>query len=89
MPYREKSIVKKYYTIGEVAEMFLIPTSAIRFWETEFDCIVAKRRSRENNRLYTAKDIQSVRTVYNLLYTEGFTIPGAKKRMEEIKQKIF
>lgn len=88
MPWRPKPIRTKYWTIGEVAKMFGIATSEIRYWETYFGEMAGKRRY-NGNRMYTDKDIQKVRTVYNLLNTEGFTLKGAKKRIEEIKQKIY
>lgn len=84
------------WTIGEVAEMFGIKTSTLHFWETEFGrlstrfgrlVVAGRRMGKERN--YTPKDLQKIRTIYNLLYTEGFTITGAKKRMEEIKQGIY
>lgn len=88
MPWKPKPLRQKYWTIGEVAEMFDITTSEIRYWEEMLGEMASKRRY-NNRRMYNAKDIQKVRTVYNLLNTEGFTLKGAKKRIEEIKQKIY
>lgn len=89
-------VYKVRWTIGEVAEMFGLKTSTLHFWETEFGRLstrfgrlVVAGKAIGKERHYTAKDLQRIRTIYNLLYTEGFTIIGAKKRMEEIKQKIF
>ncbi|MEM7110305.1 MAG: MerR family transcriptional regulator, partial [Bacteroidota bacterium] len=49
MPYKEKVIEKKYYAIGEVADMFKVATSLIRFWESEFD-VIRPKKNRKGNR---------------------------------------
>lgn len=84
------------WTVGEVAEMFCIQTSTLHFWETEFGRLstrfgrlVINHNGMGKERNYTPKDLQKIRMIYNLLYTEGFTITGAKKRMEEIKLGIY
>ncbi|CAN5403496.1 MerR family transcriptional regulator [soil metagenome] len=77
MPYKEKIIEKKYYTIGEVAEMFNVATSLIRFWETEFESIKPKK-NRKGNRQFTKEDIENVRIIYYLVKEKGYTLQGAK-----------
>jgi len=77
MPYKEKEIEKKYYTIGEVAEMFNVATSLIRFWETEFDAINPKK-NKKGNRQFTKDDIEDVKLIYHLVKQRGFTLQGAK-----------
>jgi len=77
MPYKEKEIVKKYYTIGEVAEEFKVATSLIRFWESEFDSISPKK-NRKGNRQFTVEDIEDVKLIYHLVKERGFTLQGAK-----------
>lgn len=77
MPYKEKIIEKKYYTIGEVAEMFNVATSLIRFWETEFESIKPKK-NRKGNRQFTKEDIDNVRIIYHLVKEKGYTLQGAK-----------
>ncbi len=77
MPYKEKEIVKKYYTIGEVAEEFKVATSLIRFWESEFD-IIHPKKNRKGNRQFTVEDIEDVRLIYHLVKERGFTLQGAK-----------
>jgi DNA-binding transcriptional MerR regulator len=57
MPYREKTIEKLYYSIGEVAEMLNIPVSTVRFWENEFN-ILKPMKNKKGNRLFTAGDIK-------------------------------
>jgi DNA-binding transcriptional MerR regulator len=78
VPYKEKIIEKKYYTIGEVAEMFNVATSLIRFWETEFDTIKPKK-NRKGNRQFTKEDIENVRIIYHLVKEKGYTLQGAKE----------
>ena len=77
MPYKEREIEKQYYTIGEVAEMFDVAASLIRFWETEFEQLNPKK-NKKGNRQYTAKDIEILRSVYHLVKERGYTIQGAK-----------
>lgn len=77
MPYKEKEIVKRYFTIGEVAEMFDVATSLIRFWETEFDLINPKK-NKKGNRQFTQEDISNVKLIYHLVKEKGYTLQGAK-----------
>ena len=72
---------KLYYTIGEVAEMFDVNTSLIRFWEKEFKQIKPKKNSK-GNRLFTVKDIQTFAKIYQLVKVEGFKLDGAKKMLQ-------
>lgn len=75
-----EELKKLYYTIGEVAEMFNVNTSLIRFWEKEFKQIKPKKNSK-GNRLFTVKDIQIFAQIYQLVKVEGFTLDGAKKML--------
>jgi DNA-binding transcriptional MerR regulator len=70
---------KQYYTIGEVAKLFGVRTSGIRYWTTEFDIKV--RTTRKGDRLYTPAAIQELRSVYHLVRERGFTIAGAKAQL--------
>ena len=78
MPYKEKEIEKKYYTIGEVAAMFKVATSMIRFWESEFD-IIKPGKNKKGNRVFTKKDVESVKLVYHLVKEKGYTLQGARE----------
>ena len=82
MPYKEREITKKYFTIGEVAEKLEVNTSLIRFWESEFD-ILSPKKNKKGLRKYTKKDIDIVKKIYTLLKKEGFTIEGAKKALNK------
>ena len=91
MPYKEKVIEKKYYTIGEVADQFNVATSLIRFWESEFDNIKPKK-NRKGNRQFTKEDIENVRLIFHLVKERGFTLNGAKEMLrhgtESVKKKM-
>lgn len=71
---------KLYYSIGEVADMFDVNTSLIRFWEKEFPAIQPKK-NKKGNRLYTPKEIGKIDRIYTLVKEEGYTLDGAKKAM--------
>ncbi len=68
---------KLYYTIGEVAGMFGVNTSLIRFWEKEFS-IIKPKKNKKGNRLFTDTDIRNFRLIHNLVKEKGYTLKGAK-----------
>ena len=72
-----EALDKLYYSIGEVAGLLGIPTSKIRFWETEFDHLRPKKNARGDRR-YTQKDIDAIRQIQHLVKEKGFTLQGAK-----------
>jgi DNA-binding transcriptional MerR regulator len=73
---------KQYQTIGEVAKLFDLNTSHIRFWTKEFNIKV--RTTRKGDRLYTRQQIEELKTIYHLVKEKGFTIPGAKTKLKEL-----
>ncbi len=75
---------KKYYSIGEVAKIFNVRTSNIRYWTNEFALKV--RTTRKGDRLYTPEQIKEIRTIYHLTKERGFTIAGAKGKLKESKK---
>ncbi|MDA0194839.1 MAG: MerR family transcriptional regulator [Bacteroidetes bacterium] len=77
MPYKEKEIEKRYYSIGEVAEDLGVATSLIRFWEGEFD-IIKPKKNRKGNRQFTKTDIDNVKLIYHLVKERGYTLQGAR-----------
>lgn len=87
MPYKEKVIEKKYFTIGEVAEKFNVATSLIRFWESEFD-IIKPKKNRKGNRQFTKEDIENVQLIYHLVKEKGFTLQGAKDMLKNDADSI-
>lgn len=72
---------KQYYSIGEVAELFKVRTSHIRFWTNEFELNV--RTTSKGDRLYTPGNIMVLKAIYHLVKERGFTIHGAKARMKD------
>ena len=84
MPYKEKQIEKLFYPIGEVAQMFEVSVSAIRYWEKEFD-ILKPKKNKKGNRIFTKKDVDNLRIIYHLTKERGFTLEGAKKKLRENK----
>ncbi len=64
MPYKEKEIEKLYYPIGEVAEMFDVNTSMIRFYEKEFDILQPKKNAK-GNRLFRPEDVSNLKIIFN------------------------
>ena len=85
MPYKEQKIEKLFYTIGEVAEMFEVNTSLIRYWEKEFD-IIKPQRNKKGNRLFTKKDVENFYIIYHLVKERGLTIEGAKRKMHDNRE---
>lgn len=88
MPYKEKEITKLYHTIGEVAEMFDVNTSLIRFWEKEFE-IIQPKKNKKGNRLFTAEDIKNLQIIYHLVKERGYTLQGAKEKLKKNKEETF
>lgn len=84
MPYKERKIEKVYYAIGEVAEMFGVNTSLIRFWEKEFD-ILKPQKNKKGNRLFTKQDIENLHIIYHLVKERGMTLKGVKMKLKENK----
>ena len=72
---------KRYFTIGEVSELCLVKPHVLRYWEQEFTQLEPVKR-RGNRRYYQHKDVLMIRQIRSLLYDQGFTIGGARQRME-------
>lgn len=87
MPYKEKEITKMYYNIGEVAEMFKVNTSLIRFWENEFD-ILQPKKNKKGNRLFTPEDLENLKLIFSLVKEQGFTLEGAKKKLKTQRSSL-
>ena len=84
MPYKEKQIEKLFYPIGEVAQMFEVSVSSIRYCEKEFD-ILKPKKNKKGNRMFTKKDVDNLKIIYHLTKERGFTLEGAKKKLRENK----
>lgn len=88
MPVKEKETEKLYWSIGEVAEMFDVNASLIRFWEKEFD-IIKPHKNKKGNRLFTKPDIDNFRKIHYLVKERGFTLEGARKKLRGSKDEVF
>lgn len=86
MPYKEKEIEKKYYSIGEVADLFKVAPSLIRFWESEFE-ILSPKKNKKGNRQFTKEDIDNLTVVFHLVKEKGYTLQGAKEALKNGRQK--
>ncbi|MDR1974242.1 MAG: MerR family transcriptional regulator [Bacteroidales bacterium] len=73
---------KLFYTIGEVAEIFKVNTSLIRFWEKEFD-IIKPQRNKKGDRFFTKKDVANFFQIHKLVKEQGYTLQGAKEKLKE------
>jgi DNA-binding transcriptional MerR regulator len=72
---------KLYYSISEVAGMFGVNTSFIRYWEKEFD-IIKPYRNKKGMRFFTRKDVDNFHLIYHLVKERGYTLKGARERMK-------
>ena len=79
-----QNLDKLYYSIGEVAEMFEVSRSLLRYWESEFS-FLTPRKNRKGDRLFTKENIQQIQIIYNLVKERGFTLEGAKQELKKEK----
>ena len=80
--------LKLYYSISEVAAMFDVNESLLRFWEKEFPQLNPKKGGR-GIRQYRKEDIETVKLIYHLVKERGMTLPGARQRMKDNKEVVF
>lgn len=77
---------KRYFTIGEVSELCAVKPHVLRYWEQEFPQLKPVKR-RGNRRYYQRQDVLTIREIRSLLYEQGFTIGGARQKMEHEKSE--
>ena len=77
--------VKRYFTIGEVAELCGVKPHVLRYWEQEFTQLRPMKR-RGNRRYYQHHEVLMIRRIRDLLYDQGFTISGARNKLQELVQ---
>jgi DNA-binding transcriptional MerR regulator len=77
--------VKRYFTIGEVGELCGVKPHVLRYWEQEFTQLRPMKR-RGNRRYYQHHEVLMIRRIRDLLYDQGFTISGARNRLQELVQ---
>ena len=78
----EQDLTKLYYSIGEVAEMFGVSNSLIRYWESEFN-VLKPSKNKKGDRRFMVKDIRTLEKIYTLVKERGFTLEGAKKELKK------
>lgn len=76
---------KRYFTIGEVSELCGVKPHVLRYWEQEFTQLRPMKR-RGNRRYYQHHEVLMIRRIRDLLYDQGFTISGARNRLQELAQ---
>jgi DNA-binding transcriptional MerR regulator len=79
---RESLPAKLYFRIGEVASLVGVEPHVLRYWEREFRSI-RPTKSAKGQRVYSRRDVENLMRVRDLLYAEGFTIAGAKKKLQK------
>ncbi len=85
-PSRGSLPPKLYFRIGEVAELVGVEPHVLRYWEREFRSI-RPTKSAKGQRVYSRRDVENLMRVRELLYREGFTIAGAKKKLQRSGQE--
>ena len=83
---RPVSVERLYYRIGEVSRVTGLKRHVIRYWESEFK-VIKPHKGGSLQRLYRKKDLDLILKIKKLLYDEGFTIAGAKKKIREFEKE--
>ncbi|MBQ2165125.1 MAG: MerR family transcriptional regulator [Muribaculaceae bacterium] len=83
----EDNLSKKFYRIGDVAEILNIPTSTLRYWEKEFTVIKPKRNAK-NIRVYTVKDIETIKMIYYLVKEKGLKLDAAQAMIKRNRDGV-
>jgi len=78
---------KILYSIQEVAKMFDVNASLLRYWEKEFD-FIKPYKSEKGTRQYREEDIEAIRLVYHLVKEKGLTLAGAKQKLKDNKESV-
>ena len=83
----DHKIEKVYYSISEVAELFDVNQSLIRFWEKEFD-ILKPQKNKKGNRLFTKNDLENLKLIYHLVRERGYTLQGAREKLKQNRENV-
>lgn len=86
MAYKADKELKLFYSISEVAQMFGVNESLLRYWEKEFPSISPQKVG--HTRQYRKEDIENIRMVYYLVKEKGMTLAGAKQRLKQSKSTV-
>lgn len=85
MALKQEKVEKLYFSIREVAHLFGLNESTLRFWEKEFDEI-SPRKTKKGTRYYRQEDIEQIRLIYHLVKERGMTLSGARRRLKDNKE---
>ncbi len=85
MSYNPDKELKLYYSISEVAEMFGVPESLLRYWEKMFPENITPKKAGRGVRQYRKEDIEDIRIIYHLVKEKGMTLAGAKQTLKKNK----
>lgn len=85
MALKKEKKQKLYYSISEVAQMFDVNESTLRFWEKEFD-VICPRKTAKGTRFYKQEDIDAIRLIYHLVKERGMTLAGARQKLKDNKE---
>ncbi len=77
---------KEYYSIGEVCQIADLKPHVLRYWESQFP-MLRPTKNRAGNRVYRRKEIKLIQLLRHLLYTERYTIEGAKKKLDQLRKE--
>ena len=83
----DDKLSKKFYKIGDVAEILNVPTSTLRFWEKEFTVIKPKRNTK-NIRVYTVKEIETIKMIYYLVKEKGLKLDAAQAMIKRNRDGV-
>lgn len=83
----KRKVKRIFYSMGEVARMFNVNQSLIRYWEKEFD-IIQPHKNNKGNRYFTEKDIDNFHLIYHLVKDQGHTLQGARDKMRKRSKEV-
>ncbi|HQV00965.1 MAG: MerR family transcriptional regulator [Bacteroidia bacterium] len=87
MPYKDKEIERLYYSISEVAKMFDVTISLLRYYDNTFEAL-SPAKNKKGNRLFTPEDVSYLRGIFYLTRQKGYTLESAKKMMADKSSTI-
>lgn len=88
MALNQNKELKMYYSISEVAEMFDVSETLLRYWEKEFPQNIAPRKSGRNIRQYSKEDIEQIRIIHNLVKVRGLKLAAARELLKKNKEGV-
>ena len=83
---RRRAPQREFYAIGEVCELLDLKPHVLRYWETQFDSF-SPAKNRQGNRVYRARDLETIALIRRLVHEEGYTIEGARRKIAEMKME--